>query len=174
MLLEFSVRNQLLGMKRLSPIVSDTINYFEAEFTFLTTDWDDCVKTAYFTDGTTVYDVELVADEITADKHLNLSAGNWTVYVVGIDTDYRITSGSIAFTVDQSGVIDGEPLPEVSLTFEEQLLLAAQESLYDLAVANGYEGTLEQWLATVNAGTPVNTIRLTTDNVNPSTLLGGT
>jgi hypothetical protein len=149
MLLEFSVKNQLLGMKRLSPIVSDTINYFEAEFTFLTTDWADCVKTAHFTDGTTVYDQVLVDDAIPTTAGLNFAAGTWTVYVHGNSTAYRLTTNSVTFTVDASGVIDGEPLPEVSLTFEEQLLLAWQESPYDLAVAAGYEGTVEQWLATL-------------------------
>jgi len=165
-MLEFSVKNQLLGMKYLSPIVSDTINYFEATFNFLTTDWEDCAKTAHFSDGTTVYDIILVDDEIPASAGLNLTAGTWDVYVHGNKTDYRVTSNTIHITVDPSGVIDGEPLPEVSLTFSEQLLLAAQQSLYDLAVANGYVGTLEQWLATLSGadGNGIASIALTATN----------
>ena len=65
-------------------IVSGTIDYLEAQFVFQTSDWDGAVKWAHFKKGNAdPYDVMLVNDKITKDKHLNLSEGEWEVYLHG-------------------------------------------------------------------------------------------
>jgi hypothetical protein len=158
MTLQFVIKNQLLGMVK-QHIVADTIQYFDAEFDFQTDDWDGLNKYAHFApvSGGTPYDYLLVDDEIPSSAGMVLSAGDWYVYVHGTDGTTRITSNRCRFRVEASGILEGESPPEIELTFGEQLLAAAFQSLYELAVANGYEGTAEQWLASLRQVTTEST-----------------
>lgn len=113
---------QLLKIVGTPTVVSDTIDYIEAQF-FFSSDWAGTSKVAHFKNGDTVYDITLNSDnQITADKHLNLSSGTWSVYVHGNVFGMRVTTSDIKLEVEQSGVLNGLPLPGIPLTTEEQML----------------------------------------------------
>ena len=98
-------------------IVSDSINYLSAEFSFESEDWTGHTKYAHFRKGDKVYDVELVDDKIEQDKGLNLTEGYWCLYLHGTKTDdngniiQRITTNEVFFKVKASGMLDGLPFP---------------------------------------------------------------
>lgn len=103
-------------------IVADTINYLTAEFHFQTSDWQGLIKWAHFSQGETVYDIKLDGDKINRSKHLNLSVGEWSVYLHGNNSEgMRITTETQTITVKNTGALNGLPLPELPLTVAEQL-----------------------------------------------------
>ena len=114
--------------------VSDTIGYLTAEFIFLEHDWDGLCKWAHFKKGEEAYAVQLHDGRITGDDHLNLSAGEWDVYLHGTEVKggeilRRITTVSRPIIVSQSGVLEGEPLPITPPSVGEQILAAAEQAL---------------------------------------------
>ena len=119
-----SVRGQVLHLIY-PPLVEGTVDYLTAEFSF-SGDWDGLSKWAHFKQGSTIYDVPLTNDAITKDQHLNLSAGTWDVYLHGSGDNRRITTTTVRMKVLPYLDEDGEPLPEVPLTFAEVLDQRAQ------------------------------------------------
>ncbi len=109
-----------------STIVADTINYLTAQFIFKTEDWAELEKWAHFRQGETVYDVKLAEDAIPAAGGLNLPAGRWELYLHGSCYENgqvvrRITTQPVAFTVKESGCLEGEVLPVTPASLGEQL-----------------------------------------------------
>ncbi len=103
-------------------IASETIDYLEAQFLFKTPDWDNLSKWAHFKQGETVYSVLLIDDKIPKSAHLNLSAGDWEVYLHGTsETGMRITTEVRKITVIPSGALNGLPLGEIPLSVAEQI-----------------------------------------------------
>lgn len=123
----FKIRNNTVIRDDSSTIVSDTINYLTADFYFSATDWDGLTKSVTFTQDETSYQIFLVNDKITEDKHLNLTVGNWIVSVTGTNStdSMRVTTVPCTITVAASGVINGEPLTEIPLSTAEQILQQA-------------------------------------------------
>lgn len=119
-----SVRGQVLHLIY-PPLVEGTVDYLTAEFSF-SGDWEGLSKWAHFKQGSTIYDVPLTNDTITEDQHLNLSAGTWDVYLHGSGDNRRITTTTVRMKVLPYLDEDGEPLPEVPLTFAEVLDQRAQ------------------------------------------------
>lgn len=111
-------------------IVSDTIDYLQVSFCFQSRDWDGADKWAHFSKGDLVYDVRLdESDQITRDKHINLSSGVWSVYLHGTtQAGMRITTEKAEIHVKETGTINGEPLPEIPLTVSEQIAADAKEA----------------------------------------------
>ena len=114
--------------------VSDTIGYLTAEFIFLGYDWDGLCKWVHFKKGEEVYVVQLHDGRITGDDHLNLSSGEWEVYLHGTavkdgEVLRRITTVSRPMIVSQSGVLEGEPLPITPSSVGEQILATAEQAL---------------------------------------------
>lgn len=112
--------------------VADTIDYLEMSFRF-TQDWDGAEKWAHFSNGSTIYDVLLTNDEIRKEDHLNLSSGTWRVYVHGNrfaegKVVERITTDVARMYVNPTGMLEGEPLPEVPAS-EAELLRAEMADL---------------------------------------------
>ena len=109
-----------------SHIVSDSVDYQTAKFYFKDSSWDGFVKYAHFLCGGTAYDVPLTDDKITADQHLNFSAGTWECFVSGHEyadgaMKMRIVTESVSFSVTASGASDGEVFPSTPATAYEQL-----------------------------------------------------
>lgn len=122
-LLRFTVRNQRLSGGQIT-LVSDTIDYFDAEFDFRTEDWSGLSKWAHFSKEDVVYDVNLVDDKITKDMHLNLDTGIWEVKLHGTDSEgtTRVTTEIAYLTVESYGNAENEnPLPEIPLSAAEQI-----------------------------------------------------
>lgn len=136
-MLEFEVVGQKLTMTSEIDVISDTIQYITAKFSF-SRDWAGLRKVAHFKCDDTVYDIVLTNNSVLASDNLNLYAGVWEIYVHGSD-DMRITTSSVYLTVEQSGILDGEPLPEIPLTAAEQILNIAQ-SVRDDADAGVFDG----------------------------------
>ena len=105
-------------------IVSDSVDYLTAEFIFQTSDWQNCSKWAHFKQGETVYDILLIDDKIPKTAHLNLSSGIWSVYIHGnkSGSTERITTNICEISVDKTGALEGEPLPEIPLEVAEQIM----------------------------------------------------
>lgn len=115
-------------------VVADTIDYLEAEFKFETTDWDGLQKFAHFESEDNNYIIPLTDDKINKKDHLNLSEGSWRVWlhgnrIEGEDVDERITTNAVKINVLKSGVIDGEPFPEITPSFAEQVFANAQQAV---------------------------------------------
>ena len=122
-LLRFTVRNQRLSGGQIK-LVSDTVDYFDAEFDFRTEDWSGLSKWAHFSKDGVTYDVNLVDDRITKDMHLNLSEGTWEVKLHGTDSagETRVTTETAYLTVTSYGNAENEnPLPEIPLSAAEQI-----------------------------------------------------
>lgn len=109
--------------------VSDTIDYITAEFTFETPDWDGVEKWVHFTKDDKAFVAKLTDNKLSADKHINLAAGVWEIYLHGNKDGTRITTNVCLLKVKPTGVIDGKPLPEVPLTAAEQIALDADKAL---------------------------------------------
>lgn len=109
-------------------IAADTIDYLTAQFIFQTSDWDGVDKWAHFKQGKTVYDINLSDNKITEDMHLNLAAGKWEVYLHGNKAGHRITTEVVTITVQPTGILAGEPLPEIPLTAAEQIAQKAEHA----------------------------------------------
>ena len=113
--------------------VEGTIDYLEAEFLFHDEDWANADKWAHFTCESAgqvlQYDLQIVDDKITKNKHLNLGAGTWKVYVHGTTYDgTRITTEEIELNVKRTGLRSGEVLLEVPLSAAEQISVLAAEA----------------------------------------------
>lgn len=107
-------------------VVSDSINYLTAQFFFQTEDWRNLKKWAHFKQGDKVYDFALENDRIEKDEHLNLSAGEWEIYLHGNEfadgeVVERITTEIVKMTVNKSGVLEGEPFAEQPASEVERL-----------------------------------------------------
>ena len=119
-----TIKNQRLDIR--AAAAADTIDYLTADFSFLTSDWDGLVKYAHFQKGTTRYSVQLTDDKVTESDHLNLSKGEWTVYLHGNEyrdgeVIQRVTTNIATFTVEPTGALDGDPFPEVEASIVEQI-----------------------------------------------------
>lgn len=108
-------------------VVADTIDYLEMKFSFQTDDWNGLEKWAHFARKGTVYDIRLTDDCIRKEDHLNLSAGIWKVYLHG--NEYRdgevierITTCVETLEVNPTGMLNGEPFPEMPASVTEQIL----------------------------------------------------
>lgn len=144
----FDVDGQKLNVEY-EKTVSDTVNYLNAAFHF-SDDWDGLSKYAHFHNGTTVYDMILINDCITAERGLNLSAGMWHVNLHGSILENnaiveRITTDSIQIYVEESAVISGEPFPGITPSIGEQIVAQAT------AQANAASTSASQALASKNA-----------------------
>lgn len=111
-------------------IVSESVDYLTAEFNFFTNEWESFTKWAHFKKSDQVFDVLLEDNKINKNAHLNLSAGEWEVYLHGnSDTGERITTNVAHIKVEPTGVLNGEPLPEIPLSVAEQVAALAQRAV---------------------------------------------
>ena len=115
MILNFKIDNQHLTLLGNPFVVSDSYDYLEAAFDF-SEDWDGLMKKAYFMLGANTYEVTLVDDAIAATDHINMGAGEWSIYVIGKLYDgatlvQTIPTNSVGLRVSQAGSASGDPFP---------------------------------------------------------------
>ena len=108
-------------------IVGASVDYLEAAFSF-SSDWQGLSIWAHFRSAGVVYDVALEDGRISAEKHLNLSAGTWDVYLHGTSGSKRITTSTVRIHVTPYPEGEGVPLPDVPLTAAEQIDQKATEA----------------------------------------------
>lgn len=113
-----TVRGQQLSLRE-NTIISDTVDFLTARFSFETPEWEDLEKYALFTHNGTTWRFALDEENtVSAGCHLNLTAGEWEAAVIGEETDgdeilCRITTDAALFWVGQSGIGAGEEAPEL-------------------------------------------------------------
>ena len=124
------IKGNVVGQKLCADfpyIVGGSIDYLTAEFTF-SDEWKGLDIWAHFSHGGTTYDIRLKDGKIEREDHLNLSDGHWHLYLHGTKEGMRITTNEVLFVVDESGAINGEPLPEIPLSAAEQIALDASDA----------------------------------------------
>lgn len=118
-MMEFYISGQ--SIRYASPVIAaNSRDFLRARFHFSGSTWDGYSKWAHFRQGETVYDLNLIDDEIKSDMHLNLSIGSWEMYLTGNLGESRITTVPVIIQVKESGLID-EPLHQIPMTVAEQL-----------------------------------------------------
>lgn len=91
-----------------------------------TEDWTGREIKAMFGQGCTVHEISVTGGEITAKQQLNLTAGDWRVWLVGNsardgEVIPRITTNVAHISVAPTGGTEGKPFPIIPPTVEEQL-----------------------------------------------------
>lgn len=108
------------------PLAANSVQYLTAKVVCETEDWTGREIKAMFGQGCTVYEVTVTGGEITAKQQLNLSAGDWCVWLVGNsardgEVIPRITTNIAHISVAPTGGTEGNPFPTIPPTAEEQL-----------------------------------------------------
>lgn len=134
-------------------IAADSLHYLTGRVYFAGEDWDGFSKWVHFRQGegpgATVYDIALDEnDEIPAERQLNLTLGEWLLYLTGTKGEVRLTTVPLALTVKESGLIDA-PLHPMPLSVAEQIdskaaaalaCAGAVKSAADAGAFNGRDG----------------------------------
>ncbi len=120
------VQGQTLKLSQ-TKVVADSIDYLIAKFIFKGEDWMKLDKWMHLKKGESVYAVRLQDDRTRKEDHLNLDAGEWSVWLHGNSQEdgvvtERITTNVCTFTVEQSGVLSGDALPELPAGIGEQVM----------------------------------------------------
>ena len=108
------------------PLAAESVQYLTAQVICETEDWTGREIKAMFGQGCTVHEVSVTDGEITAKQQLNLTAGDWCVWLVGNsardgDVIPRITTNVAHISVAPTGGTEGNPFPGMPPTVEEQL-----------------------------------------------------
>ena len=108
------------------PLAAESVQYLTAKVVCETEDWAGREIKAMFGQGCTVHEVSVIGGEITAKQQLNLTAGDWRVWLVGNsardgDVIPRITTNIAHISVAPTGGTEGNPFPTIPPTAEEQL-----------------------------------------------------
>ena len=108
------------------PLAAESVQYLTAKVVCETEDWTGREIKAMFGQGCTVYEVPVTGGEITAKQQLNLTAGDWRVWLVGNsardgDVIPRITTNIAHIIVAPTGGTEGSPFPATPPTVEERL-----------------------------------------------------
>ena len=127
-MMEFYVSGQ--SLKMFTPVIAaDSLKYLTAQFHFTDDDWDGYTRWAHFRKGETVYDIELDGEDcITEEDALNLTAGEWEIYLTGTKDAARLTTIVVILTVKESGLIDA-PLHVLPQSVAEQIDAKAAQAL---------------------------------------------
>ena len=131
-MINFYVSGQEL--KYFSPVIAaDSINYLTAKVHFTTPDWEGYAPWLHFRKGDTVYDLALDENhEITEAQKLNLTEGEWEVYLTGTKGESRLTTVPVILTAKESGLLDA-PLHGLPQSVAEQIDYKASQA-YRLAL----------------------------------------
>lgn len=117
-----------------SPVIAaDSLNFLTAECYF-DESWEGASKWAHFRqerdeEDAVVFDIALTEDRITETQGLNLTVGEWEVYLTGAKADgSRLTVTPVIITVKRSGLVDA-PLHQMPPTVAEQIAVRADTAL---------------------------------------------
>lgn len=108
------------------PLAAESVQYLTAKVICETEDWTGREIKAMFGQGCTVHGITVTDGEITAKQQLNLTAGDWRVWLVGNsardgEVIPRITTNVAHISVAPTGGTEGNPFPAIPPTVEEQL-----------------------------------------------------
>ena len=108
------------------PLAAESVQYLTAKVVCETEDWTGREIKAMFGQGCTVHEIPVTGGEITAKQQLNLTAGDWRVWLVGNsardgDVIPRITTNVTHISVAPTGGTEGSLFPTIPPTAEERL-----------------------------------------------------
>lgn len=108
------------------PLAANSVQYLTAKVVCETEDWTGREIKAMFGQGCTVHEISVTDGEIIAKQQLNLTAGDWCVWLVGNsardgEVIPRITTNVAHISVAPTGGTEGNPFPTIPPTVEEQL-----------------------------------------------------
>lgn len=108
------------------PLAAESVQYLTVKVVCETEDWTGREIKAMFGQGCTVHEVTVTGGEITAKQQLNLTAGDWRVWLVGNsardgEVIPRITTNVAHISVAPTGGTEGNPFPTIPPTVEEQM-----------------------------------------------------
>lgn len=108
------------------PLAAESVQYLTAQVICETEDWTGREIKAMFGQGCTVHGITVTNGEITAKQQLNLTAGDWCVWLVGNsardgEVIPRITTNVAHISVAPTGGTEGNPFPAIPPAVEEQL-----------------------------------------------------
>lgn len=127
--IELSVSGQRLRREMGPGIVGGSRYYLTAHVAFARHDWDGCQVWLKIDQAGAQNAYLLDADGcVTADRGINLPAGQYDMSLLGLRDDVRITTNMVPLCVLQSGADSGKPLPEVAQTVAEQIAALAQQA----------------------------------------------
>lgn len=91
-----------------SNVVEKSVDYLTADFQFMTNEWKGFRKWVHFSKGDIHYQIELKNDKVLKTDHLNLSSGEWDVYIHGSLEREVITTNKAKLVVEATGELEGE------------------------------------------------------------------
>lgn len=91
-----------------SKVVEKSVDYLTADFQFMTNEWKGFRKWVHFCKGDIHYQIELKNDKILKTDHLNLSSGEWDVYIHGSLEREIITTNKAKLIVEVTGELEGQ------------------------------------------------------------------
>lgn len=153
-------------------VASDSKGFLHAKFE-IDDEWNELALEAVFEQNGKKY-VQVLDDNTCLVPIDVLNAGRFKVWLVGVDSDnvIRATTESVTIEVKRGPGYDAENAVEPTATEVEQILSAANEakriansvrkdaedgkfdgadgkSAYEIAKENGFDGTEEEWLASL-------------------------
>lgn len=90
-----------------SNVVEKSVDYLTADFQFMTNEWKSFRKWVHFSKGDIHYQIELKNDKVLKTDHLNLSSGEWDVYIHGSLEREVITTNKAKLIVEATGELEG-------------------------------------------------------------------
>lgn len=131
----FNVEGQHLRETDHRIVVSGSVHYLSAEFTF-SEDWGDIPKISFWTKGSVTHKIMLTDDKISPEDGIYLTDGNWLVSVLGEDVEgevikKRITTNEVYVHVEQNGPTEGDPFEDITPSIGEQIIGMANKSAED-------------------------------------------
>ena len=158
---KFLVKNQSIEIIEREILADHQIQYVQFKFTF-DGDWKRFHKVVQFSQCDEVYSIVLGTDGTSCYLPAELHAGAAKMAVFGYDTasdtTVRATTVPVTLNIRESGFEGDEPPIPPTPDLYQQLLQKIEEttkgdpgkSAYELAVQEGYTGTLDEWLASLH------------------------
>ena len=156
-MLEFCIDRQKIKRSDLNYIVGNSSDYLTAEFSF-SNDWRGLAKTAIFAKtGTSLAVLLDENNQITEEKHLNLTPGQWLVSVVGVLDARKIITNIATITVVDSGAENGTVPADPTPSVYDQIVTQLQ-AIQDSITAENLPSTIVGRDA--NGSTELNSLKL--------------
>lgn len=157
--LKFNVTGQIITYadKTDIPIIADSINQISASFTF-SDEWQGLNKTAVITVNRDIYNVLIdTNNKINAVDMPVLEKGQVTVSVFGIKYSEVLVDGALTSITTKLMTANKAKISVAASgysTSDREIIYPQHNcplSAYGIAVANGFVGTEQEWLQTLNS-----------------------
>ena len=144
------VKKQMLQIVA-DPCVDGSRDYITGKVSF-SNDWCGLKKYVHFQLGNKSFSVLLDENgEWDRDAHVNLTAGEWLIWLHGTDGKTVITTNVLPYRVITGGTVNGEPFPEINPSIGEQIVQRATEEA-NRAADSAQRAERHEWTSAINAG----------------------